>query len=117
MLRLAKEATNNRQAQQPSLARDDAQWFEHYGRHLGRLYEPTETLPSDLDQLGSAIVAKANRTENLNRSARPGPRVVAVQSNTSSRPATQGGNVSWQQSDAHPTTHHHRCRQRHRSSM
>jgi hypothetical protein len=63
MLRLAKEATNNRQAQQPSPARDDAQWFEHYGRHLGRLYEPAETLPPDLDQLVSAIAAKATRPD------------------------------------------------------
>lgn len=61
MLRLAQQAPNTPQAQPRSQVRDDAHWFQHYGQHLGRLLEPVGTLPADLEQLVSAIAAKAAR--------------------------------------------------------
>jgi hypothetical protein len=36
-----------------------AQWLKRYGQHLGRLYEPSPSLPPDLDDLVSAIAAEA----------------------------------------------------------
>jgi hypothetical protein len=59
MLWLAREANNTLQVPAPSSAREDAQWLKHYGQHLGQLFEPSGTLPPDLDQLVRAIAEAA----------------------------------------------------------
>src|SRR5690242_12807490 len=41
--------------------RDDAHWIRHFGEHLGRLYEPAERAPSDLDELVKAVAERLSQ--------------------------------------------------------